>query len=153
MSVVKNTEPGLRVVSEPRIPRQLRSIRMDEIQRIADSEGLTVTDQVRLMLSYATFKWRSGWRGDLGVDTHSIKLYSAGVDAVKTVADAEKLAWDAMAAQLMAFAVAEWIPGWRKDNPGDLGPAGISKHGPPKVKAGHFDHARFGELLKDQSKL
>jgi hypothetical protein len=83
---------------------------------------------IRLMLSFATFKWEPDWCGSVGEDTYSVKLLPLGIDVIKTLAERELISWDTMASHLLAFAVATWQPGWRKDVPGPLGRAGINKH-------------------------
>lgn len=136
-----------------RLPRALRSVDLGALRTIASAENLELAEMTRLLLSYGTFKWRSGWRGTLGADTHSVKLLPGGIDAVKELADVEQLSWDVAACQILAFAVETWEPGWRKDDPGRLGRDGVDKHRVARSQASlersqpePFDHAKFAQL-------
>jgi len=108
-----------------RVPRSLRNLDLPQVEAIATAEGVNVPDALRMLLSFGTYRWRSGWRGPLGDGTHSVKLLPGGVEAIKTLGAVEKLAWDVMAAQVVAFAVDNWETGWRRESPGKMGRSGV----------------------------
>jgi len=144
-----------------RIVRPLRRLNLNALRTFATAETLDLAETIRLLLSYGTFKWQAGWRSDLGEDAHSVKLLSGGVDAIKALSDREQLPWDMMAAQLLAFATETWTAGWRKQNPGPLGPRGVDKYaadraraatsGTVSAQAAPFDQARFAQYRAQYS--